>query len=97
MLVENIVGTGNRRCYCGSWRNHWEAFSGARGDPRHCAAYDCDNSPDVGAHVRGVGGSDRRHFIVLLCFSCNTRTGPFELVPFARLAPANIRETCGAE
>lgn len=97
MLVENLVGTGNRRCYCGGWIDHWRHFSGVTAYPQHCAADDCDRPPDIGAHVRGVGGSDSRHYIVLLCFSCNRREEPFDLVPFARLAPANIRETCGAE
>lgn len=95
MLVKNISGTGDRRCFCGSWTKHWENFSGAKYFPQRCAASDCESPPAVGAHVRAASGSDQRHAIVLLCHSCNARQGAFALNHYVIPVSANVRDTCG--
>ena len=95
MLVKNLNNTSGKSCPCGSWTRHWENFSGARYWPRKCGTKDCDNAPEVGAHVKKVGTNDPLHYIVMLCRSCNNRFGQqLKMEPYVRLARASIRETC---
>lgn len=95
MFVKNLNGTSGKTCSCGSWTDHWDNYGGAAYWPQACAVKGCDSAPEVGAHVKLVGGTDQRHYIVLLCRGHNNQFGQvLELESYVRLARANIRETC---
>ena len=97
MKEKNLNGTTGKKCPCGSWTNHWDAHANVRSWPQACGTKDCTNPPDVGAHVKRVGSKDHRHYIAMLCHSCNLRLGQtLELEPYVKLVWANVRQTCGA-
>ncbi len=89
---KNKVGTGNRSCICGSWKNHWIKFSG-KAWPSKCSIANCSNSPTIGAHVYHSNVSGEK--IVPMCDSCNKLSGEFTLRNGTTLVPANQSETCG--
>lgn len=72
----NATGTSNRSCPCGSWKDHWLTHSG-KSWPSTCSVVDCDNSPELGAHVKNPGVTGHR--ITPMCVECNQRTDTFSL------------------
>jgi hypothetical protein len=95
MKVKNINGTGETRCNCGSWLDHWASFSG-QPLPRCCAEEKCTAEPEVGAHVQKDGYSDNSWYIVPLCRGHNAEIGKsLTIVNSVQLVPANVTETCG--
>ena len=95
MKVNNINGTSQRTCKCGSWLDHWKNYSG-QSLPPHCSEKTCYDKPEVGAHVQKDSSSDRSWYIVPLCSTHNAETGKsLELVKSIGLASANVAATCG--
>ena len=90
--VRNVRGTSWRACRCGTWLDHWlNAMASTR---TLCAAYDCGNPAEVGAHVYDVarsGGQDWSEYIAPLCRGCNADREEFELKTGVILIPANTR------
>ena len=95
MWMHNINGSSDRSptCKCGSWKNHWLNFSGARVWPSSCSVKGCTNAADVGAHVQYKTNGD--WYIVPMCYSHNNMQGQsVELCDDTRTAPANRSKTC---
>lgn len=96
MKVNNINGTSQNVCRCGSWLDHWKAFSG-QSVPTYCPVEACTQKPTVGAHVQKDGSSDRRWYIVPLCTKCNGKKSESVTLSSTsvKFVPANVSETCG--
>lgn len=95
MKVNNVNGTSDNTCKCGSWLAHWEKFSGQE-IPTYCAEKACTAKPEVGAHVQKDSAADKSWYIVPLCSSHNRETGKsLNLVDSAVLVSANVSQTCG--
>ena len=47
---KNKKGTGDRKCKCGSWKQHWKNFSGQTW-PNTCTVSGCLNIATDGLHV----------------------------------------------
>lgn len=93
MIVKNRRGTGNNRCYCGSWLRHWVRFSKKRAG--NCKALGCYNTATEGAHVNKVNSVDSKWYIVPFCVGHNQTSGNINLKPYTKLVSANVRQTCG--
>jgi len=94
MKVNNINGTSNNTCKCGSWLNHWKKHSGSM-LPTYCPEKTCTEKPEVGAHVQKDGASDRSWYIVPLCKKHNAQVGESLDILETKLVPANVAATCG--
>ena len=88
---KNKVGTADRACKCGSWKNHWIKFSD-KAWPAKCSVEGCNNSATVGAHVYNKNVSGEK--IIPACDSCNKRTDHFSLKYGVTLVSANKSERC---
>lgn len=73
---KNKVGTGNRICKCGSWKQHWINYSG-KVWPATCSVEGCQHIPVLGAHVYNKDVQGER--IVPMCDRCNKRDKYFSL------------------
>ena len=97
MWVQNVNGSSDRSptCpKCGSWKQHWLNYSGARVWPEHCSVKGCTNPAHDGAHVQFRHNGN--WYIVPLCKACNGKRGQsLELCDDTRTASANRAETCG--
>lgn len=88
--VINLHNTGDRKPKnYSTWKEFWKAEKGFW--PGTCSASDCAESAEVGAHVKKVGSSDNRWYIVPLCSGCNKRTDEFD-VSENRLVPVNDKD-----
>ncbi len=95
MKVNNINGTSQNSCSCGSWLQHWKNFSG-QSVPAYCPEQKCHERPEVGAHVQKDGSSDTSWYIVPLCKTHNAETGKSLTVSDSiTLVSANVSRTCG--
>ncbi|MCC6448890.1 MAG: hypothetical protein IT215_09435 [Chitinophagaceae bacterium] len=90
--IKNLEGTAEKKCNCGSWLQHWDAQTSLK-MPEYCVANNCTNKVEVGAHVKQIGGSDDKHYIVPFCQSCNKSDKEF-MVSSAYLVSANKTLTC---
>ena len=90
---KNCGGTSRRpNCACGSWKEHWENFSGKTW-PSECSKKGCTKTPEVGAHVESIGVSGE--WIAPLCKTCNAISGErFSLNTGTVLVSANKSRTC---
>ena len=71
---KNKGGTSFRyNCKCGSWKHHWENFSGRNLYKQKCSSFGCPNSAEQAAHVfcSEVGMCE---WLIPLCKSCNHPT-----------------------
>ena len=96
MWMQNINGSSDRspNCNCGSWKNHWLSYSGARNWPAQCSVKGCTEPATVGAHVQFRHNGN--WYIVPMCYSHNNMRGQsVELCDDTRIASANRSETCG--
>ena len=95
MKVNNINGTGDNACKCGSWLSHWKNHSWqALAD--YCAEKNCINRPTIGAHVQKDDVADANWYIIPFCDLHNRVTGKsLEIIDSTKLVPANVQETCG--
>lgn len=87
----NKKGTAERRCNCGSWKQHWINVSGKKW-PDKCMVKGCDAQATLGAHITKVGES--KEYIVPACESCNQSSSEFQLKQDDCLVSANQSETC---
>lgn len=92
MRVNNINGTADNACACGSWLAHWKNFSG-RPAPPTCSVTTCYNRPAVGAHVQKEDAADAAWYIVPLCEVHNASATPLD-IGTTPLVPANQAATC---
>lgn len=58
-----------------SWEKFWEAKKECE-FPTFCQCVECLNNAEVGAHVMKTS-SDRKWYIVPLCYKCNKNDEPF--------------------
>ncbi|WP_038255956.1 hypothetical protein [Xenorhabdus bovienii] len=89
----NEEDTSDLTCPCGSWKAHWENLSGEDW-PEKCTVDNCDNQPEVGAHIINDDG-DR--IIVPMCKSCNgmkTDEVTFSLKDIV-IVPSDESDMCG--
>jgi hypothetical protein len=94
MKVNNINGTSENTCSCGSWLNHWNKFT-RQTVPTYCPEKSCLKAPEVGAHVQKDSYADRKWYIVPLCKNHNQETGSaLEISDSIALVSANVNETC---
>jgi len=94
MKIKNINGTGDNKCNCDSWLDHWNKFSG-RTIP-FCSVVYCMGHDLVGAHVQKEGDTDNKLYIIPLCRGHNAETGKsFTIKDSYPLVSANVSETCG--
>jgi len=95
MKVNNISGTSDKTCKCGSWLDHWKNFSG-QSLPGYCPEKTCLQTPEVGAHVQKDNSTDRSWYIVPLSKKHNGETGKsLEVSDSTTLVSANATSTCG--
>jgi len=93
---KNKGGTSFRpNCKCGSWRNHWEIFSGKNLSLQKCSSLGCSNSAEQAAHVF-CSEEGMFEWLVPLCKSCNHPSNEdfFSLKIGTVLVNANRAETC---
>lgn len=94
MRVNNINGTSENTCKCGSWIDHWKNFSG-QSIPSYCPEKSCTAKPEVGAHVQKADSSDSSWYIIPLCKTHNSQTNKsLDVSDTIKLVPANTKETC---
>lgn len=92
--VNNVNGTSDKNCKCGSWLDHWKKHS--RQIRNYCSEVQCANKSEVGAHVQKDSSTDSNWYIVPLCTSHNRETGrSLTLVDSVILVSANVSRTCG--
>jgi len=95
MKVNNINGTSDNICKCGSWLAHWKNFSN-QPLPNYCPEKSCTKKPEVGAHVQKDSIYDKKWYIIPLCKDCNAKNGSsLEISDTITLVSANVEETCG--
>ena len=93
-IYRNVIGSDERKCSCGSWKEHWKKFSGKKW-PSECSVKGCSESADLGAHVHIVG--EKKEWIVPMCTNCNNDPDKtFQLKANTILVSANKAETCDA-
>jgi hypothetical protein len=92
--VQNINGTSDKSCPCGSWIDHWEKFSG-ESLPNLCPEKTCTKKDLVGAHVQRADSTDKGWYIVPLCSEHNKQATTLELWQDTTLVSANVAQTCG--
>lgn len=63
--VENINGTSDTECKCGSWIQHWKNFSIQTAT--YCSEESCIETDLEGAHVQKANSTDQSWYIVPLC------------------------------
>ncbi|WP_156908007.1 hypothetical protein [Desulfovibrio cuneatus] len=86
-------GTSDRKCTCGTWKEHWLNFS-KKSWPSFCSVAFCSNAAEVGAHVTNQNSD--KEWIVPTCKVCNAKSTQetFDLSGSVTLVPANQAETC---
>lgn len=90
MYVINVEGSGDETCSCGSWKAHWENFTG-KAFPTTCPTVGCDEAAEDGAHVVKATLNDQKIYIVPLCKRCNQRDEMFEVdLGDDEFAPAEV-------
>jgi hypothetical protein len=91
---KNKNRTSDRKCKCGSWKQHWINMSGKKW-PSKCSVEGCLETPSEGVHIININGISGE-WIVPGCFSCNGKSDVFSLRAGTILVSANRHETCEA-
>jgi len=95
MRVNNINGTSDISCKCGSWLSHWKRFGGTK-PLSLCAEIKCPASYEVGAHVQRDNSFDQSWYIIPLCKEHNGQTRrSLDIMDDTSLVSANVSQTCG--
>ncbi len=94
MKVNNINGTSQNTCVCGTWLRHWEKGAGLRATT--CSEYTCLASAEVGAHVQKDSLADRGWYIVPMCKRHNAKAVSLMISDSVVMISANVSRTCGA-
>lgn len=82
----NKVGTADRSCNCGSWKQHWINKTGDNW-PNTCSVSGCSSAATLGAHVYHNAVQGER--IVPMCAECNALTDKFSLKGGTKIPSAN--------
>ena len=71
--VHNLNNTSDRNPPKGyaSWKAWWEDKKGRKFG--RCSCIVCKSSAEVGAHVQKKDSTDKKWYIVPLCFECNKK------------------------
>ncbi|MDP1760274.1 MAG: hypothetical protein Q8L01_02380 [Candidatus Woesebacteria bacterium] len=94
MKINNINGTSQNNCKCGSWLEHWQKFSN-QNPLRYCPVLNCLEKAELGAHVQKDSIFDRNWYIVPMCKVHNAeRNKSLEISNSTDLVSANVSETC---
>jgi len=94
--IRNRNGTADKRCSCGTWKQHWMNVTGRRW-PKTCGVLGCRNDAELGAHVQlDDGRSKERWYILPMCRPCNGKKHNLEAKMDKRyyLAWARKSKTC---
>ena len=89
---KNKIGTTDRACSCGTWKNHWLQCSD-KPWPAYCSVYGCLHPPSLGTHIVNLSVSDQQ--IVPMCSSCNRLDLIFNLNVGVTSVSANKSKACG--
>jgi hypothetical protein len=91
-----IEKPGDSTCSCGSWLNHWNAFS-SQTMSALCPVLMCVEKNEVGAHVQKEG-ADKTLYILPLCQRHAAQAGEIITVnDYLPLVTTNVTETCAKE
>ena len=82
----NSVGTADKSCKCGTWKDHWLNHAD-KSWPSNCSLSSCSSSPTLGGHVKNSAVTSVR--IVPMCDSCNGLSGTFSLRGAVSIPEAN--------
>lgn len=93
MKVNNINGTSDNSCQCGSWLAHWKKYS-RQALPQYCPESTCLKAPTLGAHVQKDSATDRSWYIIPLCAEHNKSAVSLTVGDWITLVPANVSLTC---
>ena len=88
--TENQPG---KNCQCGSWMQHWKAFSHQQ--IMMCPAAHCSESSLKGVYVQRTDPDDTRIYVVPLCEKHSESKEAIEISDHAKLITADITKTCG--
>lgn len=89
--VKNLNGTGDNKCLCGSWLNHWDNFSNYY--IGKCRYIGCKAEATDGAHVQKETGAN--WYIIPLCREHNLLKGQeISVQDDTTFISANVAETC---
>lgn len=87
----NKKGTEDRKCRCGSWKNHWLNFTKLDW-PSTCSVSGCNNTPTIRAHI--YKEVETGEWIEPFSITCNQLTRKFDLKENIDFASANKSMTC---
>lgn len=88
-----IEKPSDKTCLCGSWLNHWNAFSN-QPMAALCPVLMCVEKNEVGAHVQKEG-ADKNLYILPLCQRHAAQAGEIITVnDYLPLVTTNVSETC---
>lgn len=90
-MWSNKVGTSERECKCGSWKQHWINYS-HKDWPKSCSVESCTSAPTLGAHVIHSKLVGER--IVPMCDACNKLEDKFAIKSGVSFPSANKSQTC---
>ena len=94
MKVQNLNGTSDNTCKCGSWLQHWKNYS--RLSANECVVNNCRNKSEVGGHVQKGDSLDQKWYVIPVCTACNAKRGQdLHIDDKVELVPANVSQTCG--
>ncbi len=88
---KNKEGTSDRKCNCGSWKQHW-INNTDKSWPPVCSINECEKDATLGAHVYNPDAEGE--YIVPACELCNQITKTFDLKSGVTVVSANKSETC---
>ena len=90
---KNKHKTTDRKCKCGSWKQHWIKYS-LENWPKVCSVDGCNNKATLGAHIFNSDCGERDEYIIPACDSCNKLDDMFSLKTETILVSANKSKTC---
>ncbi len=95
MRANNINGTSDNTCKCGSWLKHWQKVSGGILPPS-CRETTCSKNAEFGARIQKDSATDKGWYIVPLCKDHNSQTGKsLDIMDGTTLVSADVNQTCG--
>ena len=92
-VIKNKKRTASFQAQSGSWKQHW-VDSGRRKWPKVCQRRNCNNSAEVGAHIKIR--KNKKDYVFPLCNACNlTKKG--KMKPKANSAAYSIAKKDNAD
>jgi len=87
---QNVTGSGNDHCSCGSWKEHWMNFSNESW-PNRCRVSGCLSAAVYGIHIKTSSKSGE--YIIPGCSECNKKEDLF-LIRDTKLVSTRLDNTC---